>query len=71
LSAAFVRDENGEMMSMVDVFRERERDHGQRRSGDEVVKDVVANLAERLRVVQPMTEKPDDKDGNGEEREVG
>ena len=59
------------MMSIADVFRERERDHGQRRSGDEVVKDVVAKLAERLHVVQSMTEDPDDKDGNGEEREVG
>ena len=66
-----MRDENGEMISIVGVFRERERDHGQRRSGDEVVKDVVAKLAERLHVVQSMTEDPDDKDGNGEEREVG
>jgi hypothetical protein len=71
LSTACVRDENGEMMSIVDVFREREQDHGQRSSGDEVVRDVVAELAERLRAVLLMKEDPDDKNGNGEEREVG
>jgi PAS domain S-box-containing protein len=71
LSTAFVRDENGEIMSIVCVFRELERDHGQRSSGDEVVKDVVEELAERLRVVLHMKEDPDDKDDNREGREVG
>jgi PAS domain S-box-containing protein len=71
LSTAFVRDENGEIMSIVCVFRELETDHSKRSSGEEVVKDVVEELAERLRVVLQMKEDKDDKDDKRQEREVG
>jgi PAS domain S-box-containing protein len=71
LSTAFVRDENGEIMSIVGVFRELEIDRGKRGSGDEAVKDVVEELAERLRTALQVKEDRDDKDGKPEEREVG
>ena len=71
LSTAFVRDENGEIMSIVCVFRELESSRGQRGSKDEVVKDVVEELAERLRAMLRMKEDQDDKDDKRQEREVG
>jgi PAS domain S-box-containing protein len=71
LSTAFVRDENGEIMSIVCVFRALESGDGQRGSGDEVVKDVVEELAERLRAILRMKEDADDKDDKRQEREVG
>jgi PAS domain S-box-containing protein len=71
LSTAFVRDENGEIMSIVCVFRALESGGGQRGSGDEVVKDVVEELAERLRAILRMKEDADDKDDKRQEREVG
>ncbi|MGH8064326.1 MAG: PAS domain-containing protein [Candidatus Entotheonellia bacterium] len=71
LSTAFVRDENGEIMSIVGVFRELEIDHSKRSSGDEVVKDVVEELAERLRTALQAKEDKDDKDDKPGEREVG
>jgi PAS domain S-box-containing protein len=49
LSTGFVRDENGEIMSIVCVFREVTRATGKRGADDEVVKEVVEELAERLR----------------------
>jgi PAS domain S-box-containing protein len=70
-STAFVRDENGEIMSIVCVFRELESGHDKRGSGDEVVKDVVEELAERLRVMLQMKEDQDAKDDKRQEREVG
>jgi PAS domain S-box-containing protein len=71
LSTAFVRDENGEIMSIVCVFREHEHDSGKRGSGDEVVKEVVEELTERLRAALQVKDDKDDKDGRREEREVG
>jgi PAS domain S-box-containing protein len=70
-STAFVRDENGEIMSIVCVFREPDHDPGMRGSGDEVVKEVVEELAERLRVALQMKDDKDDKHDKREEREVG
>jgi PAS domain S-box-containing protein len=70
-STAFVRDENGEIMSIVCVFREHDHDPGMRGSGDEVVKEVVEELAERLRVALQMKDDKDDKHDKREEREVG
>jgi PAS domain S-box-containing protein len=71
LSTAFVRDENGEIMSIVCVLREADNDPSKRGSGDEVVKEVVEELAERLRVALQMKDDKDDKDDKREEREVG
>jgi PAS domain S-box-containing protein len=74
LSTAFVRDENGEVMSIVGVFREVTGDNGKRSAGNEVVKEVVEELAERLRAVLQVKGEKDDKDegdGRREEREVG
>jgi hypothetical protein len=71
LSTAFMCDENGGIMSIVCVFRELEPDHGKRRSADKAVKDVVEELAERLRMVLRMKEDKDDKDDKREEGEVG
>jgi PAS domain S-box-containing protein len=70
-STAFVRDENGEIMSIVCVFREHDHDPGMRGSGDEVVKEVVEELAERLRVALQMKDDKDDRHDKREEREVG
>jgi PAS domain S-box-containing protein len=70
LSTAFVRDENGEIMSIVCVFRETEPENGKRSSGDEVVKEVVEELAERLRAALHAKEN-DDKDDRREERDIG
>jgi PAS domain S-box-containing protein len=71
LSTAFVRDENGDIMSIVCVLREPDDNPGTRGSGDEVVKEVVEELAERLRVALQMKEDKDDRDDKREEREVG
>jgi hypothetical protein len=71
LSTAFVRDENGEIMSVVCVLREDDNDPGKRSSGDEVVKEVVEELAERLRVALQIKDDKDDKADKREEREVG
>jgi hypothetical protein len=71
LSTAFVRDENGEIVSIVCVFRKLENDHGKRSAGDEVVKEVVAELAERLRAALQVKGEQEDKDDMREEREVG
>src|SRR5918996_123258 len=54
LSTAFVRDENGEIMSIVCVLREPDNDPNKRGAGDEVVKEVVEELAERLRMALQM-----------------
>jgi PAS domain S-box-containing protein len=71
LSTAFVRDENGEIMSIVCVFRALENDNGKRSPGDEVVKEVVEELAERLRVALQVKDDKADRDDKREEREVG
>jgi hypothetical protein len=71
LSTAFVRDENGEIMSIVCVFRALEHDNGKRSTGDEVVKEVVEELAERLRAALQVKDDKDDKPDRREEREVG
>jgi hypothetical protein len=71
LSTAFVRDENGEIMSIVCVFREVMGDHGKRGAGDEVVKEVVEELAERLRAALQVKDEKDERDDQREEREVG
>jgi len=71
LSTAFVRDENGEIMSIVCVFRALAHDNGKRSTGDEVVKEVVEELAERLRVALQVKDDKDDRPDRREEREVG
>jgi PAS domain S-box-containing protein len=71
LSTAFVRDENGEIMSIVCVFREVEPENGKRNSGDEVVKEVVEELAERLRAALQAKDDNDDNDDRRRERDVG
>jgi PAS domain S-box-containing protein len=71
LSTAFVRDENGEIMSIVCVFRALDSGDGQRGSGDKVVNDVVQELAERLRVMLQMKADQNIMDDKQEEREVG
>jgi PAS domain S-box-containing protein len=67
-STAFVRDENGEIMSIVCVFREIAAEQNKRGSGDEVVKEVVEELAERLRAA---LQGKDDREEKREEKEVG
>jgi hypothetical protein len=62
-STAFVRDETGEIMSLICVFRELTEEPS-KRGGDEVVKEVVEELAERLRAA---LQGKDDR----EEKEVG
>lgn len=71
LSTAFVRDENGEIMSIVGVFREVRSDNGKRGTGDEVVKEVVEELAERLRAALQVKDDKDDGDDKQKEGEVG
>jgi PAS domain S-box-containing protein len=71
LSTAFVRDENGEIMSIVCVLREPDNDPNKRGAGGEVVKEVVEELAERLRMALQMQNDKGDKDDKREEREVG
>jgi hypothetical protein len=66
-----VRDENGEIMSIVCVFREFEHEQGKHNSGDEVVKEVVEELAERLRAALQAKDDKDDKDDRREERDIG
>src|SRR5919106_4456477 len=61
LSTAFVRDENGEIMSIVCVLREPDNDPNKRGAGDEVVKEVVEELAERLRMALQMQNDKGDK----------
>jgi PAS domain S-box-containing protein len=74
LSTAFVRDENGEIMSIVCVFREGTNDATKRGSGDAVVKEVVEELAERLRAALRVQDEKGDANGTDDkrqEREVG
>jgi PAS domain S-box-containing protein len=74
LSTAFVRDENGEIMSIVCVFREGTNDTAKRGPGDEVVKEVVEELAERLRAALRVQDEKGDANGTDDkrqEREVG
>jgi len=71
LSTAFVRDENGDIMSIVCVFRELESDRGKRGAGGEVVKEVVEELAERLRAALQVKDDEDARDDQPEKREVG
>jgi PAS domain S-box-containing protein len=71
LSTAFVRDENGDIMSIVCVFRKLDNENGKRSSGDEVVKGVVEELAERLRAVLQVKDDKADTDDKRKEREVG
>jgi len=71
LSIAFVRAENGEIMSLVCVFRELENDHIMRGAVHKVIKEVVEELAERLRATLQVKGDKDDKDDKREEREVG
>jgi two-component system, NtrC family, sensor histidine kinase KinB len=71
LSTAFVRDEDGEIMNIVGVFRELTSDDGKRSAGDEMVKEVVEELAERLRVALRVKDDKDDADDEQEEGEVG
>jgi PAS domain S-box-containing protein len=62
LSTGFVRDENGEIMSIVCIFREVTSDNGKRGPDDEVVKDVVEELAVRLRAALQAKEDKEDKE---------
>jgi PAS domain S-box-containing protein len=71
LSTAFVRDENGKIMSIVGVFREATSDNGLRGTGEEVAKEGVEELAERLRAALRVKEDNDDGDNKQEKREVG
>jgi PAS domain S-box-containing protein len=71
LSTAFVRDENGEIMSIVCVFRKLENEHNKHSPGEEVVKEVVEELAERLRAALQVKDDKTDTDDKREEREVG
>jgi PAS domain S-box-containing protein len=70
LSTAFVRDENGEITSIVSVFHEVEHDNDVRGSGDEMVKEVVEELAERLQAALRVKDHNDDVGDKREEREV-
>jgi PAS domain S-box-containing protein len=71
LSSAFVRDENGEIMSIVCVFRQLENEHNKHSSGEEVAKEVVEELAERLRAALQGKNDKAETDDKREEREVG
>jgi len=62
-----VRDENGGIMSIVGVFPAIADDHGKHGTGDEVVKEVVAEWAERLHIALQVK---DVKENNQEMREV-
>jgi len=68
LSTAFVRAENGEIMDIVCVFHEITGDSGERSAGDEVVKGMVQELAERLRVAFEGRDESDDSDDRQEGR---
>jgi PAS domain S-box-containing protein len=68
LSTAFVRAENGEIMDIVCVFHEITGDSGERSAGDEVVKGVVQELAERLRVAFEGRDGSGDSDDRQEGR---
>jgi PAS domain S-box-containing protein len=71
LSSAFVRDENGEIMSIVCVFRQLENEHNKHSSGEEVAKEVVEELAERLRAALQGKNDKAETDDKREERKVG
>jgi PAS domain S-box-containing protein len=62
LSTGFVRDENGDIMSIVCVFREVTNDADKRGAGDEVVKEVVEELAVRLRAALQAKDDKEDKE---------
>jgi len=62
LSTGFVRDENGEIMSIVCVFREATNENGKVGAEDEVVKEVVEELAVRLRAALQAKEPKEDKE---------
>ena len=68
LSTAFVRAENGEIMDIVCVFHEVTGDAGKHGSGDEVVKGMVQELAERLRIAFEVRDDQDDRDNRQEGR---
>jgi hypothetical protein len=71
LATALVRDENGELMSIVGAFPVIENDHGRGRTKGEVVKGVAEELAERPRMVLHVKDDDNHNDGNRDEREVG
>ncbi|HXH09665.1 MAG TPA: HAMP domain-containing protein [Alphaproteobacteria bacterium] len=62
LSTGFVRDENGEIMSIVCVFREVTNENAKVGAEDEVVKEVVEELAVRLRAALQAKEPKEDKE---------
>jgi PAS domain S-box-containing protein len=62
LSTGFVRDENGDIMSLVCVFREVTNENGKRGADDEVVKEVVEELAVRLRAALQAKDDKEDKE---------
>jgi PAS domain S-box-containing protein len=62
LSTGFVRDENGDIMSIVCIFREVMSENGKRGPDDEVVKDVVEELAVRLRAALQAKDDKEDKE---------
>jgi PAS domain-containing protein len=62
LSTGFVRDENGEIMSIVCIFREVTTENGKRGADDEVVKEVVEELAVRLRAALQAKDDKEDKE---------
>jgi PAS domain S-box-containing protein len=70
LSTALVRDENGEIMNIVGVFREVTGDHDMRGAGDEMVKEAVEGLAERSRVALRVKDDKDNAEDTQEEGEV-
>jgi hypothetical protein len=71
LSTALGRDETGEMMSIVGAFPVIGNDHGGRRTGGGVVKEVAEELAERLRTVLHVKDDDNDNVDTREERVVG
>jgi hypothetical protein len=56
-------------MSIVCVLRDLASDHGKRSAADEVVKEVVAELEERLRAALHVKGDQENKDDLREERE--
>jgi GGDEF domain-containing protein len=66
-STAFVRHENSGMMGIVCAFQAIADDHGKHGTGDEVVKEVVEEWAERLHIALQVK---DVKENNQEMREV-
>jgi len=71
LSTALVRDENGEMTSIVGAFPVIDNDHDRRCTGGGVVEEVAEELAERLRTVLHVKDGENDNVDTREERVVG